>query len=325
VLETVLSEVLPRPLPFCEYPRKSDTTAHGLQRLPAELPRVDFARSRAHRSQSCTVVPASELSAAQVLELADVVAASFAQREPQTRYLRPAARPPATVQLGTHVDPFGRARFGPWTRDRLVYWCIRLLVLTNPGSPRGAITVNHEALAQSLAILDDEGHVIGGALNETMPPAGVPPAFRRDDPFLAAAWGFVGPILELLAVQDAEALAALGDAYPAFCDAHAAGRVGHHFMVARSDALPKGDTFELVAASAAHYQTLGFDYMVVEATNQWTGAACEALGGVRVHFAPFRLRRLVPSGYVRPDTVTSPDGYLSDKDSGSMFYVLRLV
>jgi hypothetical protein len=52
--------------------------------------------------------------------------------------------------------------------------------------------------------------------------------------------------------------------------------------------LAKADTFELVAASAEHYQTFGYAYMVTEATNQWTGAAIEELGGVCVHFAPFQ-------------------------------------
>jgi len=65
--------------------------------------------------------------------------------------------------------------------------------------------------------------------------------------------------------------------------------------------------------------------MVIEATNQWTGAACEALGGVRVHFAPFRAHRTVcRSEEPLDDTVTSPDGFLSSKDSGSMLYVIRL-
>jgi hypothetical protein len=65
--------------------------------------------------------------------------------------------------------------------------------------------------------------------------------------------------------------------------------------------------------------------MVIEATNQWTGAACEVLGGVRVHFAPYRARRTVLESLLpRADTVTSPDGFLSKKDSGSMFYVIRL-
>jgi hypothetical protein len=96
-------------------------------------------------------------------------------------------------------------------------------------------------------------------------------------------------------------------------------------MVARSDALAKADTFELVAASAEHYQALGYAFMVVEATNQWTGAACEALGGVPVHFAPFQAQPTVrQSAVALEDVVTSSNGFLSDKDSGSMFYVIRL-
>src|SRR5262249_8231071 len=94
------------------------------------------------------------------------------------------------------------------------------------------------------------------ALNETMPRLG-PPSFRRADPFLDAVLAFVEPVFALLGAQDAEALHALSVAYPEFGDAHAAGRVGHHFMVARSDALPKGDAFELVASTAAHYHRLG--------------------------------------------------------------------
>jgi hypothetical protein len=125
--------------------------------------------------------------------------------------------------------------------------------------------------------------------------------------------------------QDAEALTALSIRYPEFREAYAQGKVGHHFMVARSDALAKADTFELVAASAEHYQALGYAFTVVEATNQWTGAACEALGGVRAPFAPFQAQPTVrQSGSPLEDVVTSSNGFLSDKDNGSMFYVIRL-
>jgi hypothetical protein len=127
-----------------------------------------------------------------------------------------------------------------------VYWFIRLLILTDATSPRSTIEVNAEAVAQSLAILDDSGDVIGGALNETMPPLVGPPSFRRGDPFLDAVLAFVEPVFALLGAQDAEAVKALSVAYPGFRDALAAGKVGHHFMVARSDALPKSDAFELV-------------------------------------------------------------------------------
>jgi hypothetical protein len=50
-----------------------------------------------------------------------------------------------------------------------MYWIIPLTALTDPTSSGDAIKANEEVLAQSLAILDGEGRVIGGAFNETMP------------------------------------------------------------------------------------------------------------------------------------------------------------
>ena len=158
-----------------------------------------------------------------------------------------------------------------------------------------------------------------------MPPFDVLPEFREDDPFLTAVIEFIEPVFVLLGTQDPEALTALCERYPAFWEAYAQGKVGHHFIVARSDAVAKENTFELVAATVEHYQALGYAFMVIEASNQWTGAACETLNGVRVHFAPFQARPTVRQS-TRPleDTVTTPEGFLSDKDSGSMFYVIHL-
>jgi hypothetical protein len=316
----------PRPLPHCAYPRASDVAQHGVQALPAALPLVDFTRAGPHRSRRYAAIPAADLRPAQVLQLADVVGTSFARREPQCRHLQPPKYPPAGLMEARHADPLGSERFGPWTRERLLYWFIRLLVLTDPAQPKSVLRVRQETLAQSLAIVDQTGRVIGGAVNETMPPLEASPEFRQDDPFLTATLSFVSPVLTMLSTQDAEGLTALCARYPAFREAYAQGKVGHHFMVARSDGLPRTDAFELVAASCARYQALGHAYMLIEATNQWTGAACEVLGGVRVHFAPFQGRYAVQrSAEPLEDVVTSPNGWLSDKDSGSMFYVIRLV
>jgi hypothetical protein len=296
-----------------------------VQVLPAVLPLVDFTQAQPYRSRQHTPIAAARLTLAQVLHMAEVVGTSFARREPQTRYLQPPKYPPAGLMEARHTDPFGGDVFDPWTTERLIYWFIRLLVLTDPTRPLSAMQINEETLAQSLAIVDQTGQVIGGAFNETMPPLDGSPVFRQDDPFLTAVRAFVAPIFTLLGTQDAEALTALCTQYPAFQEAYAQGKVGHHFMVARSDALAKADTFELVAASAAHYQALGYAYMVIEATNPWTGAACEVLGGVRVHFAPFQGRQRVhQSAEPLEGIVTSVNGWLSDKDSGSMFYVIRL-
>jgi len=225
-----------------------------------------------------------------------------------------------------HTDPFGTDSFGSWDTQTQLYWLIRLTALTDPTSSQDAIEVNEETLAQSVAIVDGEGRVIGGAFNETMPPFDVEPPFREDDdPFLDTVVAVWEPVYAALGAQDAEALTALSERYPAFRETYAQGKVGHHLLVARSDDLPKEDAFELVAASAERYRALGYSYMVTEATNQWTGAAFEALGGVRVHFYPFQAQPAVrKSAEPLEGVVTSPNGFLSDKDSGGMFYVIRL-
>ncbi len=324
-LRRKMSSDKPRPLPYNAYPRARDVAQHGLQPLPASLPLVDFARAAPHRSTRYSTVVAADLTPAQLLQMAWVIAASFARREPQARHLRPPKHPPAGLMEACHTDPFGTDPFGSWDTETQLYWIIRLMALTDPTSSRDAIEVNEEVLAQSLAILDGDGRVIGGAFNETMPPFDVEPPFREEDPFLNTVVGVWEPVYAALGAQDAEALTALSERYPAFREAYGEGRVGHHLLVARSDDLPKGDAFELVAASAQHYRALGYSYMVTEATNQWTGAAFEALGGVRVHFAPFQAQPAVrKSDEPLEDVVTSSNGFLSDKDSGGMFYVIRL-
>jgi hypothetical protein len=237
----------PLPLPHCSYPSAADVVQHGVQRLPATLPFVDFERARPHRSRQYATVPARHLTSAQIIRLAEVVGTSFARREPQCRHLQPARILPAGLRGATHKDPFGRSAFGLWSQERLLYWFIRLLVLTDATSPRSAIELKADALAQSGAVLDENGDVIGGALNETMPRREGPPSFRQGDPFLGAALAFVEPVFALLGAQDAEALKALSVAYPDFRHALAQGKGGHHFMVARSDAFSTLEAFELVA------------------------------------------------------------------------------
>jgi hypothetical protein len=314
-----------RPLPYSDYPKARDVSQHGIQPLPASLPLVDFARAQPHRSSRYSTVLATELTKEQLLQMAWVIATGFARREPQARYLRPPKHPPAGLMEARHTDPFGTDSFGSWDTETQMYWIVRLTALTDPTSPQDAIEVNEETLTQSLAILDGEQRVIGAAFNETMAPLDVEPPLREGDPFLDTVGGVWEPVYGALGAQDAEALTALSERYPEFKEAYAQGKVSHHILIARSDDLPKEDTFELVAALAEHCRALGYEYMVTEATNQWTGAAFEALGGVRVHFRPFLTQPAVrKSDEPLEGLVTSPNGFLSDKDSGGMFYVIRL-
>jgi hypothetical protein len=313
------------PLSYSAYPKAANVALHGLQPLPESLPLVDFARAAPHRSSRYSTVLATELTKEQLLQAAWVIAAGFARREPQARYLRPPKYPPAGLMEARHTDPFGTDSFGSWDTETQMYWIVRLTALTDPTSLGDAIEVNEEILVQSLAILDGEGRVIGAAFNQTMPPFDVEPPLREGDPFLDTVISVWEPVYGALGAQDAAALPVLSERYPEFREAYEKGKVSHHFLIARSDDLPKGDTFELVAASAERCRTLGYEYLVTEATNQWTGAAFEALGGVRVHFRPFKVEPAVPkSDEPLEDVTTSPNGFLSDKDSGGMFYVIRL-
>jgi hypothetical protein len=315
----------PRPLPYSDYPTANDVAQHGLQPLPASLPLVDFAQAKPYRSRRNSTILAPELTKDQLLQMAWVIATGFARREPQARYLRPPKHPPAGLMEARHTDPFGTDSFGSWDTETQMYWIVRLTALTDPTRPQDAIEVNEETLTQSLAILDGEQRVIGAAFNETMAPLDVEPSLREGDPFLDTVLSVWEPVYGALGAQDAEALTALSERYPEFKEAYAQGKVSHHILIARSDDLPKEETFELVAALAERCRELRYEYMVTEATNQWTGAAFEALGGVRVHFRPFLVQPAVrKSDEPLEGVVTSPNGFLSDKDSGGMFYVIRL-
>jgi hypothetical protein len=315
----------PRPLPYSAYPKAKDVAQHGLQPLPESLPLVDFARAKPYRSRRYTTILATELTKDQLLQSARVIAAGFVRWEPQARYLRPPKNAPTGLMEARHTDPFGTDPFGSWDTQTQMYWIVRLTALTDPTSPQGAIEVDEETLAQSLAILDGEGRVIGAAFNQTMGPFDVEPPFREGDPFLDTVISVWAPVYGALGAQDAAALTALSEQYSAFREAYAQGKVSHHILIARSDDLPKEDTFELVAAGAERCRMLGYEYLITEATNQWTGAAFEALGGVRVHFRPFKVEPAVPkSDEPLEDVTTSPNGFLAEKDSGGMFYVIRL-
>ena len=76
----------PRPLPYSAYPTAKDVARHGVHPLPASLPLVEFARAAPHRSTRYSTVVAADLTPAQLLQMAWVIAASFAaaNRRPGT-------------------------------------------------------------------------------------------------------------------------------------------------------------------------------------------------------------------------------------------------
>lgn len=312
-------------LPFCSYPTARDTAQHGIQDTPATIPLVDFVGAQPYRSFLHGSAIAATLDHHQLLQMAWLIASAFAAREPMARHLRPPKSPPAGLAEAVHTDPFGSDPFGPWTAENIIYWFIRLFLLTDPTSPAGAIRLNDEVLELSIAILDQNGQVLAASLNEVMPPIDTPPPLRDNDPFITAVLSYLQPIFDLLGEQNATAIQALYARFPEFREAHRRGQVGHQIMGARSEAIAHEETSEIVNRAIENYQQLGYRYVATEASNQWSGASYEILGGVRVHYVPFRLNKTIcESAEPLEGTVTSPDGYIANKDSGCMFYVLRI-
>lgn len=310
-------------LPRCAYPKASDKYLHGLQSLPKTIPSIDWEALKTYRSKTYSALSLSELSKEKILETAKIVADSFAINEPLQRHLNVPQEMPVSLMDHVHSDTFGTDHFGEWSKPNIINWIIRLFVLTNPSDPIGKIGVHPDLEKFSLAILDQNLNVIGGAFNSVVHVE--KNQNREPDPFMEACFMFNKPVFELIFPQEHEALEALKNTYPEFQIALEKHKVGSHFLVAGSPELPSEDAFELVAASAQTFKEQGFEYMIVGAVNEWTGAACEVLNGTRVHFVPFRAEQRVPATReALPTDRYSEDGFLSDKDSGSMFYVIKL-
>lgn len=312
-------------LPHCDYPGAADVGSRGLQPLPDELPVMTLAAAQQYRSSKFQIATADTLCTEKLLQMAGVIARSFAVNDPMIRQLRPPKECPAEVSGTKHKDPFGDDDFGGWTKENILFWFIRLFIFTEPFSPLDAIVQNESALMQSLAALNGVGEVIGGALNISLDLSKAGRAIRDNDPFISAVFSFFEPGAQFLTSQVNLSINALCKKYPAFLGALKAGKVADLNMVARSPLLPSEDTFELVAATVVHLQQLRFEFLIISAGNQWTGAACRVLGGVKVHFASYRdLKRVCESNEAVADKPSSADGFISGKDSGCMFYVIRL-
>lgn len=313
----------PLRLPRCDYPKATDVSEHGLFELPYHLSPADFDAAKKYRSDQYHPTEIGKFEHSQIIELAHVIAQSFAVNDPMNRHVHPPKKMPDSIVNATHKDAFGIDNFGPWNTKNLFFWFIRLFVLTKISDPIDNIRINEDMLGLSLAMCDATKNIIGGAFNVTIPASEAP--LRESDPFLEALFLHVNPIMQLVLSQEHEAIHALTEKYPSFKKAHQNDKVGMHFLIARSPLLPTEHTFELLAASAEHFLKLEYEFMIITATNQWTGAACEVLGASRVHFLPFRdMKRVAVEREAKDSEPYSIDGFISDKDSGMMFYVMKL-
>jgi len=278
-----------------------------------------------YRSATYKAIPIDTFSHEQVLELIRVIAQSFVVNEPMNRHMVPYVNPPQVIKESNYLNRYGELSFGEWKKENIFQWVIRLLVFDQLKDRLDRNISDNFAKQLSLAILDDHGKIIGGALSIRFLAGSSGNAPDPENEFSKVVIGVMQPIVNMLIHQEESSLLALCDKYPEFHKALTAGKVGEFFMIARSPALPTEDTFELVAASLQRFRDLGYHYVLTAAANQWTGAAFETMGGVRVHFAPYRSKKTVKESMAPlPDETSSKDGFLSAKDSGCMFYVISL-
>lgn len=315
--------IRPKKLPWCAYPKATEVQGHGLLFHKKDLPVVDFERALPYRSAAYTIKPTKNLDTSQILALAHVISSSFATNEPMNKHVHPPRQPHKQLINVTHQDVFGNHPFGSWTKENLLYWFVRLNLITKTSHPKGAIQKNNDVIGHSLVITNKDSKPIGGSLNSRLPHK--KEKERHNDPFLEATFSYQYPILNFIYQHEGIAIQTLDDCYPHFKKAHQSGKVGYIAMIARSNELPSEDTFELFASSFENFQKLGYEYMLITGTNQWTGAACEVLGAARIYFAPFRDKtRVAKENEADQNEPFSSDGFISGKDSGLMVYALKL-
>ena len=312
-------------LPRCHYPKATDSHAHYLQQLPDELPLFDLLLAKPFRSATYRAIPIDTFSHEQVSELIRVIAQSFVLNEPMNRHMVPYVNPPQVTKESTYLNLYGENIFGEWEKENIFQWVIRLLVFDQLKDKLDRNDSDNFSKQLSLAILDDHGKIIGGALSIRFLAGSSGNAPDSENMFSNVLIGVMQPIVDMLINQEESSIPALSDKYPEFQKALIEGKVGELFMIARSALLPTEDTFELVAASMQRFSDLGYHYVLTAAANQWTGAAFETIGGVRVHFAPYRAKKTVKESLEPlPNETSTKDGFLSAKDSGCMFYIIRL-
>lgn len=247
--------------------------------------------------------------------------------------------------------------FGPLTRANIFFWFARLsLAVRRPCPPDAVAPLNGDTMASSVALYTPDGALCAAFVCHTQPsrhaavdgcdaesrhaaPIAAAAAYDAFDAVQLAMVSAMGRFLEGLAAM---ALPALCERFPTFAAALAAGRVAHCSLLAvfgddecsgdghgrSATELPPNAATEAVAAALERLGRCGFRYAVTEASSAFTGAAFLQLGALAVAFAPYqagdaaRVPCAAPPGLL--DACSTPNGWLSEKDSGTYFMVVAL-
>src|SRR5680860_1333667 len=137
----------PFKMPWCTYPTANDYELHGVYNLPTNLPLVDFTAAKKFRSQNYVPIPINKLDKPQILELVRLIANSFASNEPMNRHVHPPRQIPKEIINASHQDVFGNDPYGTWTTENILFWFIRLVIITDPSHPKEAVQMSRDPVS----------------------------------------------------------------------------------------------------------------------------------------------------------------------------------
>lgn len=229
-------------LPHCPYPNATDSHAHGLQPLPDQLPLLDLNHAKPFRSAAYRPVSIETFNHEHVLELIQVIAKSFVLNEPMNRHLVLPVQPPPEIQETRYLNVYGVSSFGAWEKENIFSWIVRLLLFDQLKDRLDSNMVDNYSKQLSLALLNDAGKVIGGALSIQIQSGHSGNAPDSGNSFSRVLVQVMHPIVKMLIEQEEAAIPALSKKYKSFEQALNEGKVGELFMIARSPALPTEDT-----------------------------------------------------------------------------------
>ena len=329
-MSTLLDQSQVRTLPRVAFPSCNDKNAHGLQkeslsRCKDVIPMFDLSGSFPLRNPQLCIKQWAALSREQVVEALAVIGEAFERNEPVMRHvILPQA--PSDFHTLRHSDGLQKdTEAGPWSAANLTAWWARLYWVVDlrlPGAP-----LIRETMESSLAVVSPDGHVTTAICVSVQAPFDGND-FERDKlcpigQYVTNCYSFLDDICE---EADNHGLAELCRQFPDFENAIRGKKVAEACMLGKGNhASDSREPFELLYRLFFHLQTLGYSYMYVLASAHWTGAFLEMAGAVRVYFCPWQGKRPLPVGVTpQPSQPCSPNGWMSDKDSGLMMYVVRL-
>ena len=337
-------------VPFLKFPTHAETHRQGMQPLPTtkDVPQINPSSVLPYCMSEDTASSVefkswTELSNEEVLELVRMVGLGFAAFEPMCRYFK-AQLMTDELRDAEYEDALGRHSWGhhtlaeqkemtkedlPLTMADALTWWIRMAFISDPeveGRP-----LQQETLKRSTVAIDtNTGDFLGALIGV---PATLPPSPDAPHPSPPADCVFhreinkaLAPIEQLIGNMEGTAVPSLTTTYPAMKQAFEQHKVTCAFMISKSSKIEVSRSLP-VDLFRAHFEqqiALGHEYFVTEASNPWTGAVMEAMGATPTYFAPHRsIGGIVKSDVPVKEGPSSPNGYVSDKDSGIMYYAGR--